>query len=123
MTSSKSNQSEADKTSHASRIAQVNLFETCLIVCVLFFVCWVTVQAAILLYMLDIYPDLSGDHYTSGRLLILFNSCVNPYVYSLRYREFKVQLRILLGCGSITSAPSQGVELSVKPAHTSDKKT
>ena len=92
----RSKQTEADRSSHASRLAQMNLFETCLIVSVLFFICWVTVQAAIFLYMINVYPDLSGDHYTSGRLLILFNSCINPYVYTLRYREFKIQLRYLI---------------------------
>ena len=95
MASTTNIQTEADRSSHASRLAQINLFETCLIVAVLFFICWVTVQAAIFLYMIDVYPDLSGDHYTVGRLLILFNSCINPYVYTLRYREFKIQLRYL----------------------------
>ena len=96
MASSTTIQSEDDRRSHKSRLAQMNLFETCLIVAVLFFICWVTVQAAIFLYMIDVYPDLSGDHYTSGRLLILFNSCINPYVYTLRYREFKIQLKMLI---------------------------
>ena len=95
--SSSSQQPEAAKTTHASRIAQLNIFETCLIVTVLFFVCWITVELALFLYIIGFYPDVSNNHYVAGRLLVLLNSCLNPYVYTIRYREFKKQIRVILG--------------------------
>ena len=92
-----STKTDDKKTTHTSRLAMVNIFETCLVVTMLFFICWVTLEVALFLYMIGVYSNLSGDHYTVGRLLVLVNSCLNPYVYSLRYREFKSQLWVLLG--------------------------
>ena len=97
MCASSSQQSEVDKSTHASRLAQVNIFETCLIVTVLFFVCWITAEVGLFLYIVGYYKHLSNIHYMVGRMLILLNSCLNPYVYTLRYQDFKKQLGILLG--------------------------
>ena len=97
MSESSSQQSAVEKSTNASRLAQINIFETCLIVTVLFLACWTTTETALFMYIIDVYEDLSSNHYTTGRLLILLNSCLNPYVYTLRYREFKKQLRVLIG--------------------------
>ena len=87
----------SDKAQHTSRLAQVNIFKTCLSVAVLFMVCWITWEVALLLYIVDVYSSFTGTHYTTGGMLVLLNSGLNPYIYTLRYHEFQRQLRVLLG--------------------------
>ena len=83
------------KTVHKSRLAQVNIFETCLIMTIIFVICWTTAQSALLLNILKVYTDSQNYHFSIGRLMVLFNSCLNPYIYAIRYRDFKQQLRAL----------------------------
>ena len=79
------------------RAAQVNLFQTCLIMLVVFLGCWLTSQSAMLLYIVGRYPNLGNDHYSIGRLMTLMNSAVNPYIYAIRYDDFKQQMKHLVG--------------------------
>ena len=88
----------SDSSVHKSRLAQYNIFETCLIITILFVLCWTTNETGLFLYVIGVYPNLATDHYSIGRLLVLLNSCLNPFVYALRYDEFKKQLRVLLRC-------------------------
>ena len=97
MTSTLQNKQDKSSGMHKTRLAQLNIFETCLIMTCIFLICWSTIETALLLYMIDYYPDLSSDHYTIGRFFILLNSGLNPYVYALRYRDFKKQFKILIG--------------------------
>ena len=87
----------SDKAQHTSRLAQVNIFKTCLSVAVLFMVCWITWEVALLLYIVNVYDSFTVTHYTAGGMLVLLNSGLNPYIYTLRYHEFQRQLRVLLG--------------------------
>ena len=80
---------------HKSRLAQRNIFETCLFMTVVFVLCWTTIEIALLLYFFGYYPDLSNSHYKIGRILIISNSCINPYIYAIRYDDFKKQLKSL----------------------------
>ena len=81
---------------HKSRIAQINIFETCFIMTILFVVCWTCLETALLLYIIDYYPHLGNDHYTIGRLMVVANSVINPYIYAIRYEYFKKQIRFIL---------------------------
>lgn len=74
------------------RHAQINIFQTCLIMVILFLVSWMSSKSALFLYSIGFYKTLSGNHYTLGNLAVTANSCVNPYVYALRYDDFKYQL-------------------------------
>ena len=82
---------------HKLRLAQLNVFKTCLLVLVSFIVCNLTLQSAILLFIFGYYKILSSNHFTVGYLLAILNSCLNPYIYVTRYDDFKQQLRKLIG--------------------------
>ena len=88
-TNGKSTISNQDKL----RLAQMNIFKTCLIVTVVFILCWCSTETAIILYMAEYYENLASVHFTIGTLLILVNSCLNPYIYAIRYRDFKLELK------------------------------
>ena len=79
--------------------AQINLFQTCLLMLIVFLTCWLTSQSAVLLYILDKYSSLSNDHYSIGRLMVLINSVINPYIWAIRYDEFQNQLIHLFRLG------------------------
>ena len=83
-----SNSANSDKL----RLAQKNIFQTCLIMIVFFLVCWITYEVAVIMFV-NFYSNFSNTHYIIGKLLIIFNSCINPYIYVFRYDDFKIQLR------------------------------
>ena len=94
---------------HKLRLAQMNVFKTCLLVLVSFIVCHMTLQSAILLFVFGFYKSLSGSHFTVGYLLTILNSCLNPYIYVTRYDDFKQQLRKLTGrAGNVSRSQSAG---------------
>ena len=78
------------------RSAQRNMLETCLIITIVFVLCWLTNAIGLLLTIFHYYDNLNNKCYTNGRLLILLNSGINPYVYVVRYEDFKKQLKTLL---------------------------
>ena len=88
------------------RLAQRNIFETCFVIMLFYLVCWITKDSALLLYASNVYSDIGNVHYTIGRLMIVVNSCLNPYIYGIRYNDFKQQLKHL--CRSVfKSSPAK----------------
>ena len=83
-------------TVHKSRLAQLNIFQTCLTVTVVFLLCWATNETCMMAFILDIYKNFAGTHCSVGRILTGVNSCLNPYIYALRYTDFKHQLQKLI---------------------------
>ena len=88
-------QSSKLASSSTTSSAQRNMLETCLIITLLFVMCWMTNELGLLLTLTRYYENLTNKYYTNGRLLILLNSCLNPYVYVVRYEDFKKQLKVL----------------------------
>ena len=81
--------------SNKIRQAEVNIYQTCLSLMLIFVLCWSNNCISIGLFILGVLPNLGGTYYQTSVLLIVFNSCLNPYVYVFRYREFKKQLKTL----------------------------
>ena len=81
---------------HKLRLAQINIFKTCFSMLVVFLVCWTTMESAVVLFICNIYTSLSNLHYTIGRLAVILNSCLNPYIYAIRYDDFRQQVLILI---------------------------
>ena len=81
---------------HKSRLAQINIFQTCLLMATLTAVCWVTNVSALFLFMIDYYPNYSNTHANMGYLLMIVNALLNPYISILRYEAFKKQLKYLM---------------------------
>ena len=93
--SSKKDTSELSSAGHKLRLAQINIFQTCLLMTVLFLLSWLTAKSAQFLYAVGIYKTLGGNHFALGNLAVVINSGVNPFVYVLRYDDFKQQLKKL----------------------------
>ena len=75
--------------------AQVNIFYTCLILLILYFTCWFWNNATMILYLAGIIP-YSNTLYDISVAVIVFNSGVNPFIYTLRYDEFQQHLKIIV---------------------------
>ena len=77
------------------RLAQMNIFKTCVIIVIVYLTAWITAQSSIVLYLIGYYNTL-GLHDQIGDTLITFNSCVNPFVYVIKYDDFKIRFKFLM---------------------------
>ena len=84
--------------SKAIRSAQINLFQTCIIMLIFFLAAWVTDQSAVLLKFLGTYKTLKNTHFSSARLMMLIASASNPYIWAVRYDDFQKQMLQKIGC-------------------------
>ena len=84
-------------TVHKSRLAQVNILQTCLILASLTSICWITNVSALIMLIAGYYDNLGNDHVVVGFLLLIVNALLNPYVSIIRYDALKVQLKLILG--------------------------
>ena len=94
------------------RLAQMNIFQTCLIMILIFLVCWMTLESALVLFIFEYYNTLSGTHYSVGTLLTIVNSGINPYIYVFRYDDFKKQLRKLFNVKQRETIATSTTELN-----------
>ena len=81
---------------HKLRLAQMNIVKTCLLVVIVFVICWSIPETALLLLSIGVYSDLNNTHYYLGRLAIILNSISNSYIYAIRYDDFKEQFKHLI---------------------------
>ena len=84
--------------SKAIRSAQINLFQTCIIMLVFFLAAWITDQSAVLLLHFGTYKTLKTTHFTIARLMLFISSASNPYIWAFRYVDFQKQILHILGC-------------------------
>ena len=92
-TSQKSFHSENNTgSSHKLRLAQVNIFKTCVVIVIVYMSAWITLQSGLLLYLTGIYDNLE-NHHSTGIVMVNFNSCVNPFIYAMTYDDFKNRVR------------------------------
>ena len=82
----------------AMRSAQINLFQTCIIMLIFFLAAWITDQSALLLIIYGKYRNVENTHFSSGRLMMLIASASNPYIWAFRYDDFQQQMLHILGC-------------------------
>ena len=65
---------------HKMRLAQMNIFKTCVIVVVVFIICWSIPESALFLKSINYYKTLNNTHFSLGRVAVILNSCINPYI-------------------------------------------
>ena len=90
--------------SKAIRSAQLNLFQTCIIMLVFFSAAWITEQTGVLLLHFGIYKTLKTTHYAIARLMLFISSSSNPYIWAFRYDDFQKQMLHILGCKQNSSS-------------------
>ena len=83
-------------TSNKLKKAQINLLQTCVLLMILFVLCWMCVTINFMLFTFEIL-NLYGTFYHVGMFFVILNSCLNPLIYSARYSEFQNQIKVLLG--------------------------
>ncbi|XP_022098636.1 allatostatin-A receptor-like [Acanthaster planci] len=76
--------------------AKRNTIKTLIMVFLSYMVCWSANQIIYLMYNLGWPLDFTGTFYVFSVSLAAFNSCINPFIYSIKYRQFKRSARILL---------------------------
>ena len=77
--------------------AQTNIFYTCVILLFFYFTCWLSNIVSIMLFLAR-FIDFSTTVVNISAILVLVNSVINPFIYAIRYDEYKLHLRMLF-CG------------------------
>ncbi|XP_022087506.1 octopamine receptor 1-like [Acanthaster planci] len=77
--------------------ARRNTFKTLVVVFVVYVICWAPNTAIFSLFLLGVPIDLNGALYIVSLALVVCNSCANPIVYGLKYRQFRKGLKKLFG--------------------------
>lgn len=90
-----SKESFSETSEHKLRLAQMNIFKTCVIIVIVYIASFSTGQSAKLLFLLGYYKQI-GTHGHMGNVFMTFNSFINPVVYAMQYHDFKVRLKLLL---------------------------
>ena len=83
------------KSSKNLRKVQVNLLQTCITLMIMFVLCWTNHTIRFALRTGGYFPHLSRSYYPSTLSFIILNSCLNPFVYCVRYTEFQEQVKVL----------------------------
>ena len=85
-----------------------NAAVTSLMICSGFVVCWSLSQISYFLNLIGVIKmDFSGWYYHFAVVLVLFNSCINPFIYAAKYRDFQTGVRKMLKkdtAGSVAAA-------------------
>ena len=77
----------------ASRNASV----TSLMVCCGYIACWSPNVISFFLNLIGVVKmDLSGWFYHITVVLVQLSSCINPFIYAAKYRDFKTGVRKML---------------------------
>jgi len=65
-------------------------------ICCGFIICWTPTAVYNILLIVDHIAGVSGLFYDFATMMVLVNSCVNPFIYTAKYREFQRGVRRLL---------------------------
>ena len=77
------------------KTAQNNVLQTGVILVIVYVICWsylILINAFIVYQVLD---NFSSMEWNLALTLVLGNSCINPFIYSFRYREFQIAAKSL----------------------------
>ncbi|XP_038048203.1 prolactin-releasing peptide receptor-like [Patiria miniata] len=81
--------------------ARRNTFKTLMIVFITFLVCWSPNQIIFLLWNFGWGAKFTDWYFLLSLALIASNSCVNPFIYALKYKQFRKGLLQILGKKSV----------------------
>jgi len=73
-----------------------NAVVTSLMICCGFIVCWTPTGVYNLFMLIDRIKNVSGLFYNFVIMMVFMNSCINPFIYAAKYREFQTGVRRLL---------------------------
>jgi len=71
-----------------------NVTVTSLMICCGFIACWSLNEIYFFLSLIRVYPiDFNGWFYHFTVVMAYLNSCINPFIYAAKYREFQRGVR------------------------------
>ncbi|XP_033634314.1 adenosine receptor A2a-like [Asterias rubens] len=76
--------------------ARRNTFKMLLLVFITFVICWTPNQVIFLMFNLGFRLTLTEWFYYLSVAMVATNSCVNPFIYALKYRQFRKGIRRIL---------------------------
>ena len=86
--------------------ARRNTFKTLVIVFATFLVCWTPSQVTFFLFnMRWITIDFTGPFMVFNTTMVASNCCINPIIYSFKYKQFRKALNKMIGRQVFTDDP------------------
>lgn len=85
-----------NKAPAKARQAEVNIYQTCFMLMIVFVLCWLNNCIGVTLFVIGYFSHMNTSYHNISTALIVFNSCLNPYVYVVRYTEFQQQVKYIL---------------------------
>ena len=77
--------------------ATYNVLKTLAIITVAFVVCWMPNKCYSFLYLIGVTSNIAVGYYVTFGLA-LFNSCVNPLIYIINFKEFRKGVTAMCRC-------------------------
>ena len=77
--------------------ARRNTFKTLLIVFITYVFCWTLNAVIFFMFNFGYQLDFEGPVYIVSVALVAFNSCANPIIYAVKYRQFRQGLAKMFG--------------------------
>ena len=74
-----------------------NAVITSLMICCGFVACWSFNQIFFFINTISLSVDFSTWFYHFTVVLVLTSSCINPFIYAAKYREFQTAVKRMLG--------------------------
>ena len=74
-----------------------NAVVTSLMICCGFIACWTMAETFFFVNTVHHVIDFSGWLYHLSAVLVFTNSCINPFIYAAKYREFQGAIKHMLG--------------------------
>ena len=75
--------------------ARRNTFKTLLLVFITFTICWTPCQISLFLFHIGFDVDFESPIYIILVVMVASNSCLNPFIYSIKYKQFRKALKTL----------------------------
>ena len=95
------NNQQDKKAANKMSTAQKNLTKTLVIITLCFILCLSWDQLMWFFYVVGVTKDYYGDLFYYSFYLSCFSSCINPFIYIINYRDFKVGIKKMFGRGKI----------------------
>ena len=80
------------------QLARTNTLKTLMIVTLAFVICWSNNQIYYLRYNLGYNTDWTGTYYKFTVIMAFLNCTINPFIYVIKYQDFKKALKSLFCC-------------------------
>ena len=77
--------------------ATYNVLKTLTLITVAFVVCWMPNKCYSFLYLIGVTSNIGVGYYVTFGLA-LFNSCVNPFIYIIYFKEFRKGVTAMCRC-------------------------